>query len=264
MTSAGFILWARKVPVLSHALRWCAGQYEENSVVRIKRGCAAGLLWRRHHRYINGYWLGSYEMPIQKALCRELRPGETFFDIGANAGFFTLIAAKLVGLQGRCIAFDPAPSNCDAIREQINANSLNHCCTVIQEAISDRDGTASFSFAVPGSPMGHLGAGAKGECEMLVKTLTLDRACERLGKPDFIKIDIEGAEGTALAAARETLGNIRPRFLIELHGAECERQVRRVLTEANYRLLELSGRPIGSGAPLPHHVIAKPAGFECK
>ena len=44
---------------------------------------------------INGYWVGQYELPIQEALVRPLGPGMVFFDIGANARFFTLVGAKL-------------------------------------------------------------------------------------------------------------------------------------------------------------------------
>ena len=258
MNSSALIQWAGKIPFLSHGLRWYASQYAENSIVRIKHGGAAGFLWKRHHRYVNGYWLGHYELPIQEALRRELRAGETFFDIGADAGFFTLIAAKLVGPAGRCVAFDPAPSNYRAIREQIDANELNDYCVALQEAIGDHDGTATFSFSTSGSPKGHLGAGRKSESEILVKTLSLDTACERMGKPDFIRMDIEGGEGAALYAARHTIAKIRPRWLIELHGPERERQIRGILAEADYKFFDLEGAPLPATTALPQHFIARP------
>src|SRR5688572_25684309 len=109
MPSARLIETLGKVPLLSQALRWYARRHPEGSVVTIKSGEAAGFKWKRHHRYVNGYWLGQYELPLQQALKRELKPGDTFFDVGANAGFFTLIAARLVGPTGKCVAFDPAP-----------------------------------------------------------------------------------------------------------------------------------------------------------
>jgi FkbM family methyltransferase len=245
-----------RIPWLGRALRWYASQYPENSVVEIRHGHAAGLLWRRHHRYVNGYWIGQYELPVQEALKRELKPGHTFFDIGANAGFFTLVAARLVGASGRCIAFEPSRDNCASIREQIAVNSLCHCC-VVREAISDRVGSAFFSFAANGSATAHLGEPGKGERQSAVKVTTLDGACARFGKPDFIKMDIEGAEVPALKAAFHTLRNLRPGWLIELHGSECEREVKLLLREAGYAFFDLQGIALNPSRILPNHFIAR-------
>lgn len=246
-----------RIPLLSHGLRWCANRYPEDSVVRIKTGSAAGLFWKRHHRYVNGYWIGHYELPIQEALGREVGRGDTFFDIGANAGFFTLVAANLVGPSGRCVAFEPAADNCASIREQLELNSLDHAA-LVPEAISNCEGTATFAFAAPGSPMGHLGQGGLHERQIEVKTTTVDAACARFGKPDFIKMDIEGAEISAFAAAQQTLTEFRPRWLIELHGPDCEREVRGRLSAANYSFFHIAGDPVPAGTPLPNHFLARP------
>jgi FkbM family methyltransferase len=246
-----------RIPWLGRALRWYARQYPENSVIKIKHGHAAGLLWRRHHRYVNGYWIGHYELPIQEALKRELKPGHTFFDIGANAGFFTLVAARLVGASGRCIAFEPSRDNCASIREQIAVNSLCHC-SVVSEAISDMVGSAFFSFAANGSATAHLGETKKGERRLPVKVTTLDGVCARFGKPDFIKMDIEGAEIPALKCASHALRNLRPGWLIELHGSECEREVKVLLREARYAFFDLQGVALNPSRILPNHFIARP------
>src|SRR5262249_30228384 len=153
-----------------------------------------------HHRYVNGYWIGHYEFSIQEALKRELKLGHTFYDVGANAGFFTLVAAGLVGSQGKCVAFDPSPDNYTSITEQIQLNALNHC-TVVKQAIADFTGRAKFFFAMPGSAQGHLGESRNGEQHVEVEVTTFDEACGRFGKPDFIKMDIEGAEVKALQGA---------------------------------------------------------------
>src|SRR5258706_14337105 len=111
MNRARMLEMVGKVPVVGSALRKLARRFPEGSVVEIRAGVAAGYKWKRHHRYVNGYWLGHYELEIQDLLKHELKAGQTFFDVGANAGFFTLVAAKLVGLAGRCVAFDPAPDD---------------------------------------------------------------------------------------------------------------------------------------------------------
>src|SRR5437773_1206262 len=197
------------VPLISSCLRWLANQYAEGSIVKIRQGNAAGYLWKRHHRYVNGYRIGHYEFPIQQALRNELKPDDTFYDVGANAGFFTLVAVRTVGPQGRCVAFDPSPENYASISEQIQLNALSNCAAVM-EAVSDIGGKAAFSYTTPGSSQGYLGESVKGERQVEVKVTTLDDASERFGKPHFIKMDIEGAEAKALRGATKILRDIRP------------------------------------------------------
>jgi FkbM family methyltransferase len=247
--------WVSDVPLVSTALRWYAHQFRDGSVVTIRHGYAAGYRWRRYHRYVNGYWIGHYELRIQQALQRHVQSGETFFDIGANAGFFMIVAAKFVGPVGRCIAFDPSPENYASVVEQLALNRLTNCqaaCT----AIGPHDGTAVFSSESPGASTGHLGDSMMGELQTKVTVTTLDTACEQFALPDFIKMDIEGAEVEALRGAQRLLSETRPSWLIELHGAECERGVRQILCGAGYEFQGLDGRRLEKSGPWPRHVLA--------
>lgn len=246
-----------RVPLLSIFLRRQARRYREGSVVRIKLGLAAGCLWKRYHRYVNGYWIGHYELPIQRAMARELKRGATVFDVGANAGFFTLVAARLVGAAGKCLAFDPSPENCQSIREQIELNELKQC-DVFQEAVAGYEGKAWFSFEAPGCPLGHLGPSREGEQQMEVQVTTLDRASDRLGQPHFVKLDVEGAEGRTLDGATRLLSVARPIWLIELHDAQNEAAVSTTLLEAGYELFSVGGTLLKTDRRLPRHVIARP------
>src|SRR5437763_1291560 len=191
------------------------------------------------------------------ALKRELRAGDTFFDVGANAGFFTLVAAKLVGPTGKCVSFDPLPANVESLREQIELNRLTYC-HVDARAIADAAGEAVFSFEFAGDPQGHLG-GPRRQSENQIKVLltTLDQAAERWGTPTFIKLDVEGAEDKALQGARHTIERIRPTWLIEIHTPDCEAAVRETLMRAGYAFSQVSGEAIPPGSVLPHHVIAR-------
>jgi FkbM family methyltransferase len=246
-----------RVPVVGSALRKLARRFPEGSVVEIRSGVAAGYKWRRHHRYVNGYWLGHYELEIQDLLQEELKSGQTFFDVGANAGFFTLVAAKLVGTGGRCVAFDPAPANDQSIREQLELNGLSNCVSV-PKAVGARAGTATFAFSAPGSAMGHLGAADNGEQSLEVQVISLDEAAKLYGRPDFIKLDVEGADIEAMQGATDLLRDARPRWLIELHGENCQREVGRMLREAGYTIFDLAGKPIDPHQPLPRHILARP------
>jgi FkbM family methyltransferase len=242
-------------------LRWYARRYEEGSVVRIARGHAAGMKWRRHHRYVNGYWTGIYELDLQRVLVRELRTGNVFYDVGANAGFFTVLAAKLVGTTGHVFSFEPMPENAESIQEQIDVNSLRQCKLIV-EAVSDRSGTASFMQAEHNA-LGHLSSPG-GEPNALntalsVRTVTLDEFAVSNPFPDLIKIDVEGAETEVLAGARSLLSSPRaPKLIVELHGEEKARSVEALLFSFGYCLNHLAGTPLLGGAGRQRHIVGYP------
>ena len=261
ITSAGVANGLGQIPLVRGVLRWYARRYEEGSVVRIARGHAAGMKWQRHHRYVNGYWTGVYEIDLQRAIARELVAGNVFYDVGANAGFFTVLAAKLVGSAGRVFSFEPLVSNAESIREQIDINSLNQC-ELIAEAVSDRSGTASF-VAAEHNALGHLSSldgkpNAAGR-DLSVRTVTLDEFAVSNPFPDVIKIDVEGAETEVLAGAHSLLSSPRaPRLIVELHGEEKARSVEAILVSFGYCLTDLSGRPLADGTGRQRHVIGYP------
>lgn len=247
--------FARRTPLLNSTLMWWARQYSEDSIVTIRSGLAKGMRWRRSHRYISAYWLGYYELEIQSALQRELKPGYTFFDVGANAGFFTLLGAQLVGPAGKVIAFEPLPENADCIRFQLKLNSITWC-EVVEEAVGASEGAAAFSYDTAGSSVGHLGASSTTEKRISVRASTLDRAASRFGSPQFIKMDIEGAEAEALKGAPELL-KLNAGWLIELHGPSPEEGVKAMLGANGYGLHTLGGKQLDASAVLPRHVLAR-------
>jgi len=248
----------KRIPVLGTALGWYARQYPEGSVVTIRSGYARGLKWRRHHSHVSAYWLGQYELPIQAALVRELRPGSVFFDVGANAGFFTLLAASRVGPAGSCVAFDPDKKNIASIRQQCSLNGFLPVLAV-DAAVSDSEGTALFARAHPGAATGHLGHRGLQEESLEVGTTTLDAAALKYGMPSFIKMDIEGAEGQALRGAAMLLRQRKSTWLIEIHGPASEIDVRAAFAGARYEFFSLGGERLNERVTLPHHVLVRPA-----
>jgi FkbM family methyltransferase len=225
-------------------------------VVTIGSGHAQGLKWRRFHRYVNGYWIGQYELEMQNALVRQLKPGARFFDVGANAGFFSLIAAHTVGPTGSCVSFDPDPANQESISAQQQENGFIHwkseCC-----AISDRAGKLKFSSLKPGDPTARSQPPEASGTGFEANAITLDQACEKYGVPDVIKMDIEGAEYLALQGASGLLSKARPVFLIELHGTEVAFQVRELLKGHGYRFFTIQEAEIPPTTELPYHILAK-------
>jgi len=260
MDKTRLISFCGKVPLLGASLRQVARRYQEGSVVTIRNGHLAGYKWNRSHRYVNGYWLGIYELQIQECLVHELKLGNIFYDIGANAGFFTLLASKCVGPEGRVFAFEPLPENIKTIRSQSELNQISNC-TLVDVAVSDQIGeielfegedtsTASITPRVESQGNTHL-----------VRTITLDEFVRTAPSPDIIKIDIEGAEIRALQGSLGLLGSKRsPKILIEFHGDDIAERSMSLLRDLGYTLWHLNGQPIDS-VSIPHHLLATPPDY---
>jgi FkbM family methyltransferase len=263
LLSAKLVNTIGRIPAVGSALRWYADRFEDGSVVQIATGHAAGLKWKRYHNHVNGYWTGQYEFPIQQALSKHLRSGYTFYDVGANAGFFSLLAARLVGPAGRVYSFEPLPENVTTLREQISINSLANC-QVIETAVSDRSGRALFLPAADNA-MGHLLSSARksppetnASPATEVTTISIDDFVGDHRAPDMMKIDVEGAEASVLAGAGRLLTSTgAPVLLIELHGEQKAASVDSILRSHGYGFTDLSGNPLPS-ARGQHHVLSVP------
>ncbi|HLM66817.1 MAG TPA: FkbM family methyltransferase, partial [Longimicrobium sp.] len=148
---------------------------------------------------------GTYEPEQTRLFEQHIRPGGTVLDVGANVGYYTLLASVLAGDAGRVHAFEPEPRNAEFLRRHAAINRRANV-TVRQAAVSDRAGTARFDFG-SGSGTGRLAhAGA-----IEVRTLRLDDYCTEHGlAPTAVKIDVEGAEVAVLEGARGMLERYRP------------------------------------------------------
>ena len=87
------------------------------------------------------YWTGGYESRVQDALAEELRPGGSFWDVGAHLGFFTLLASRLVGPEGKVHAFEPLPANRARLETGISLNDATNV-TLHPVALAGRTGSA--------------------------------------------------------------------------------------------------------------------------
>lgn len=208
--------------------------------MRIAAGPLRGLLWQRHHRYVNGYWLGTYEPALQDALVRLARPGGRALDLGANAGFFSLLLASCVGPKGAVVAVDPDPANCASIAEQARLNGFAHV-GIIQGAVAGVSGWGHLDGRSPGSPVARVLITPQEE-PGTVALYTVDDLARLHGRPDVIKVDVEGAEGVVLAGATEVLRAHRPVWIVETHGTPLGLQVWDRFAAAGYTVQGLDGR----------------------
>jgi FkbM family methyltransferase len=162
------------------------------------------------------------EVPVQEAIRDGLTPGAVFFDVGANVGFFSLMAARCVGPTGRVVAFEPIPTHAASIRSNAELNGLS--IEVIEAAVGDRHGGRTRLWVsqhpggstisttdVPPDVTGHID----------VEQVTLDGLLDRgqLPVPSVMKIDVEGAELSVLQGAANLLSSHHPRVVVEVDDA---------------------------------------------
>jgi FkbM family methyltransferase len=186
---------------------------------RIQKGLGRGLRFNGGESAV-GFLLGTHDLEVQFAFHRLLQPGMVAYDIGANVGFTALLAAKQVGPTGQVFCFEPLADN--AQRIQHNAD-LNGFCSISvrQLALGAEDGEAEFqcSDAPTWGRLAGAGAAPMAAASLKVPVRSLDSlvANDGLPMPEFIKMDVEGAEASVLRGSSTLLGRARPILVIELH-----------------------------------------------
>jgi FkbM family methyltransferase len=168
-----------------------------------------------------------YESDVTRVIQKILEPGDVFFDVGANIGYFTQLGSALVGPEGRVFAFEPDPKNIERIRFHCAENGFTNV-KIIAEPASHAVEEVNFYFNKqssggnalwnPGEFFGDPDYNA-GFAVMRSTTLAEEIAREGIEKVKLIKIDTEGAEHAILRGAGDWLTDGRIPFIIaELNG----------------------------------------------
>lgn len=217
--------------VLGKLARFCVNFIPEERALPIIYGNLRGKKWIVNSASY-GCWTGTYEPEKQTVFQSLVTEGNVVFDIGAHVGFYTLLASALVGPTGKVFAFEPLPRNIIYIKKHLYLNKVTNAA-VVEIAVSDKDGTSSFRERADSS-MGHFSE----DGELQVKTVRLDKLIEteKMPVPDYIKIDVEGAEIKVLAGAKNTLKKFSPTLFLATHGSDIYYECVEVLEELGYNL----------------------------
>lgn len=152
---------------------------------------------------------------------RFLKTGMTFVDIGANQGFYTLLAAKKVSTLGRVFAFEPQPSELKKLKKNIFINLLKN---IIVEplALGRAEGSTNMHVCLDGqasfSSLQAPSESVKARTKIIkVPITTLDKYIQKNGisSIDFVKIDVEGGELDVLKGGTNMLKTLRPILMCE-------------------------------------------------
>jgi len=223
-------------------IRWAWGfvsRAARHGVSTISTGPASGLRIDAGGSAV-AFAIGNAELPVQEAFVDRVRPGMTVLDIGANIGFMTLLAARLVGDTGSVTALEPVPGNVERIRGNAELNALSNV-RVLEFAASDQDGPAQL-YVSDYSAFSRLTSTSRPSSvvDVLdVKARTVDSlvADGTLAPPDLVKIDVEGAELAVISGMRETIARHRPDILCEVH--DCNVAYVALMTELDYVVTNL-------------------------
>lgn len=247
----------RRLPLIGPCLRWASAKLiprDSLTWVQVQDGGARGIWLHLNPRTGRDYFRGDVEPEVQSVLQKHLRPGMVFYDIGANIGFFSLLAARLVGTQGRIVAFEADPEIAARLREHVTRNQVA-MISVEEKAVWSCSDPVSFARAdVSTSPDRGLGHVVAEESEksfgtIHVQAVSLDEYVAGSVSPDFLKCDVEGAEVEVFRGALKLLSERKPDILCEMHSEENRRVLLEQFAGFGYRC-EPCGR---------NHVLARAA-----
>jgi len=210
----------------------------KNSVLPILQGKLRGTKWIISSGVFS-YWLGCYESEKQKSFIKQIKSGDVVYDIGANVGFYTLLASKLVEDRGRVYAFEPLPRNIFYLKKHISLNKLKNV-EIIETAVSDKEGEENFLEADSvTSRLDSVGS-------FKVKTISLDNLVKnkKILPPNVMKIDVEGAELKVLLGVKDIIEKYKPIIFIALDNPDTKEKVIQMIKNFGYNIFDLNFQDI--------------------
>lgn len=188
------------------------------------------------------------EPDVLRFVSNTIRRGWCCVDVGAHCGTVSVRLAKLVSPNGRVVAVEPISANVDLLVKNLRHKGLSDRCAVLVAAVGAGQGEMKM---VRGDHSTTWHAAAPGESPADFETVSLRRLDDILANyppPDFVKVDIEGAENELVEGAQETISKARPLWLFEMHGPAAW-SLASIFFRSGYRAFDLKGEELGD--PLP-------------
>jgi FkbM family methyltransferase len=148
---------------------------------------------------------------------KNLKNGDVFLDVGANIGAYALIASKIVGETGKVLCFEPVTSTFNHLKENVELNGLSNI-QIEQKALMESPQNieihiGDISNTGTSSIVNKVENESKSE---MIEAIVFDDQFKDLDRIDFIKMDIEGAEYSALKGMKNSIQKHLPKILIEI------------------------------------------------
>jgi FkbM family methyltransferase len=203
--------------------------------------------------YSSIWYYGAYvdfdpEIRLTKFLIRNLKRGDIFFDIGANIGYYSLLASKLIAENGKVFSFEPDPDILKILQKNKRDN-----ITIVDKVISDVEGRVDFysrknigEKAISTINLENFQSTSLSKIEYIKiksESTTLDSFCFLNNIfPDFIKIDVEGAEEKVIKGAKKILEQKNPTIIMEVWlkpFTENYENAIKILQSYNFKIFEI-------------------------
>lgn len=169
------------------------------------------------------YYFGVWEPNLTAWIQERLKPGDVFIDVGANIGYFSLLASGLVG-EGAVVAIEPAPAIHEALKRNIQRNCRTNIRTLAVAASADR-GRVNL-YHGPDSNSGETSMLKRTSAFECVETAPLDEllSADEIARARVMKIDVEGAEHLVIRGMANMLQKVRPDFELVVEITPHEKQ----------------------------------------
>lgn len=210
-------------------------------------------------------WWDSGAMQLMSVANRFVLPGASVWDIGGNVGVFAIAAAHRAGAGGEVVALEPDPFLAYLLQRSVqHRDNRDLTIAVLCQAVSNSSGLSRFLVAArgrSGNALEHSRRAAQADGVRFVQyvpTTTLDALLADFRSPNFMKVDVEGAEAVVLEGAERVLSECRPILYIEV-GSEQRDRVTGILQRHRYRLFDgdaTDGRELDA---CPWNTLAVPA-----
>lgn len=172
-------------------------------------------------------FMGFYEMEICKFVKAYVKPGYCCYDVGASVGYYSIALSKLAA-PGRIYSFEADKKYSDLLKDTISRNDIQSKIVISNNFVGKTINENSR--------------------EVSIDWLVYERG---FPKPDFIKMDIEGAEYEAFLGARKVLKEFLPRIIVEVHSEDLRNRCKSLLEEIGYKVLVVNQDdrlPVRSGS----------------
>jgi len=182
------------------------------------------------------YYGYKYERKITNLLTKILKNDQIFIDVGAHVVYYSLLAAKKVGNNGKVFAFEPNNDNYKILIQNINLNKFNQI-KYFKIGLSDHDGEAQFYINPYNDGGSSLTKFTYQALELVtIKIAKLDTLMSdlTLNRIDLIKIDVEGHQMNTLKGMENTLREFRPKIIVEFNDAPSRDEIINYLLKLNY------------------------------
>src|SRR5215470_11799890 len=212
----------RSVPLLGnflHTLSYRVLSSDQKVWAQVEAGYARGIWLELNPRTGQNYRLGETEKICQAILVERLRTGDIFYDLGANLGFFSLLAARIVGPTGKVFSFEPDAQIVERLRRNAARNRLSNIVTV-EMGVWSTTGSLNFVSSDSSSPDRGVGTFLPNDSSPVgipTRCISLDDFIQDAPAPRAIKCDVEGAEIEVFRGAESLLRSHHPWILCELH-----------------------------------------------